>query len=129
MRSNAQSHRGSRTRLSAERIMSALPTLLLLFSTLTVLVSSADARHGLVRVVCLESRALGISQLGLSIVNRAEERGGIVDSSDGRAGSSSPSNSQDNMVAILMTPHAWTSPVPQNVCLDIWSSVYQAIRD
>jgi len=33
------------------------------------------------------------------------------------------------MVTILMTQRAWTSPSPPNVCLDFWTSTYQAIDD
>jgi len=32
-------------------------------------------------------------------------------------------------VGILMTQRAWTSPIPPDVCLDFWTSVYQAIDD
>ena len=31
------------------------------------------------------------------------------------------------MGAILMTQRAWTSPNPPRVCLDFWTSAYQAI--
>jgi hypothetical protein len=31
------------------------------------------------------------------------------------------------MVGILMTQRAWTSPNPPDVCLDFWTSAYQAI--
>jgi len=33
------------------------------------------------------------------------------------------------MVGILMTQRAWTSPSPPDVCLDFWTSAYQAIDD
>ena len=33
------------------------------------------------------------------------------------------------MVTILMTQCAWTSPSPPRVCLDFWTSAYQAIDD
>jgi hypothetical protein len=33
------------------------------------------------------------------------------------------------MVTILMTQRAWTSPSPPDVCLDFWTSSYQAIDD
>jgi hypothetical protein len=35
----------------------------------------------------------------------------------------------EEMVAILMTQSAWTSPSPPGVCLDFWSSAYPAIDD
>ncbi len=31
------------------------------------------------------------------------------------------------MVTILMTQAAWTSPDPPHVCLDFWTSAFQAI--
>ena len=33
------------------------------------------------------------------------------------------------LVGILLTQRAWTSPNPPDVCLDFWSSAYQAIDD
>jgi len=33
------------------------------------------------------------------------------------------------MVTILMTQQSWSSPSPPNVCLDFWTSAYQAIDD
>jgi len=35
----------------------------------------------------------------------------------------------ENLLGILMTQRAWTSPVPPAVCRDFWTSVYQAIDD
>ena len=32
-------------------------------------------------------------------------------------------------VTSLMTPRAWTSPSPPDVCRDFWTSAYQAIDD
>jgi CubicO group peptidase (beta-lactamase class C family) len=48
---------------------------------------------------------------------------------DGGLGTSWWSDPQEDMVAILMTQRAWTSPSPPNVCLDFWTSAYQAIDD
>jgi CubicO group peptidase (beta-lactamase class C family) len=39
------------------------------------------------------------------------------------------SDPQEEMVGILMTQRAWTSPSPPDVCLDFWTSAYQAIKD
>ena len=33
------------------------------------------------------------------------------------------------MVGVLITQRAWTSPSPPAVCLDFWTSAYQAIDD
>jgi len=33
------------------------------------------------------------------------------------------------MVMILMTQRGWTSASPPDVCLDFWTSAYQAIDD
>jgi hypothetical protein len=36
---------------------------------------------------------------------------------------------REDMVGILMTQRAWTSPKPPDVCLDFWTATYQAIDD
>lgn len=48
---------------------------------------------------------------------------------DGGLGSSWCSDPSEELVAVLMTQSAWTSPSPPAVCLDFWTSVYQAIDD
>ncbi len=48
---------------------------------------------------------------------------------DGGLGTSWYSDPREEIVGILMTQRAWTSPVPPDVCLDFWTSVYQAIDD
>src|SRR6266571_1985961 len=48
---------------------------------------------------------------------------------DGGLGTSWYSDPREEMVTILMTQRAWTSPSPPNVCLDFWTSAYQAIDD
>jgi CubicO group peptidase (beta-lactamase class C family) len=48
---------------------------------------------------------------------------------DGGLGTSWHSDPREDMVTILMTQSAWTSPNPPNVCLDFWTSAYQAIED
>jgi CubicO group peptidase (beta-lactamase class C family) len=48
---------------------------------------------------------------------------------DGGLGTSWYSDPREDMVTILMTQSAWTSPVPPNVCLDFWTAASQAIDD
>jgi len=48
---------------------------------------------------------------------------------DGGLGTSWRSDPKEEMVGILMTQRAWTSPSPPDVCLDFWTSAYQAIDD
>jgi CubicO group peptidase (beta-lactamase class C family) len=48
---------------------------------------------------------------------------------DGRLGTSWYADPREDMVTILMTQSAWTSPKPPNVCLDFWTAAYQAIDD
>jgi hypothetical protein len=39
------------------------------------------------------------------------------------------SDPAEEMVTILMTQAAWTSPRPPSICLDFWTLAYQAIDD
>ena len=48
---------------------------------------------------------------------------------DGGLGTSWYSDPEEEMVTILMAQRAWTSPSPPEVCLDFWTSAYQAIDD
>ncbi|GHO77542.1 serine hydrolase [Ktedonobacter sp. SOSP1-85] len=48
---------------------------------------------------------------------------------DGGLGTSWYSDPKEDMITILMTQRAWTSPQPPEVCLDFWTSAYQAIDD
>jgi CubicO group peptidase (beta-lactamase class C family) len=48
---------------------------------------------------------------------------------DGGLGTSWFVDPAEDMTAILMTQKAWTSPAPPNVCLDFWTSAYQALAD
>ena len=48
---------------------------------------------------------------------------------DGGMGTSWYSDPREDMVTILMTQCAWTSPSSPNICLDFWTSAYQAIND
>jgi hypothetical protein len=36
---------------------------------------------------------------------------------------------QEDLVGVLLTQRAWTSPIPPNVCQDFWTSADQAIDD
>jgi CubicO group peptidase (beta-lactamase class C family) len=48
---------------------------------------------------------------------------------DGGLGTSWYSDPREDMVTILMTQRAWTSPTPPDVCRDFWTLAYQAIDD
>ncbi len=48
---------------------------------------------------------------------------------DGGLGTSWYSDPREELVTILMTQSAWTSPNPPNVCRDFWTLAYQAIDD
>jgi CubicO group peptidase (beta-lactamase class C family) len=68
---------------------------------------------------------------GVAMVTRCDDVAGSVGRFgwDGGLGTSSSSDPQEDMVGILMTQAAWTSPSPPGVYLDFWTSVYQAIDD
>ena len=68
---------------------------------------------------------------GVSVVTRRDDMAGAVGTYgwDGGLGTSWRSDPREDMVTILMTQAAWTSPNPPNVCLDFWNSAYQAIDD
>ena len=44
-------------------------------------------------------------------------------------GTSWRSDPREDLVAVLMTQRAWTSPRPPDVCRDFWTSIYQALDD
>ncbi|WP_119460619.1 serine hydrolase domain-containing protein [Rhodospirillaceae bacterium SYSU D60014] len=48
---------------------------------------------------------------------------------DGGLGTSWASDPKEDMVAILLTQSAWTSPSPPGIYHDFWTSAYQAIDD
>lgn len=48
---------------------------------------------------------------------------------DGGLGTSWYSDPSEDLVGILMTQRAWTSPSPPPVCRDFWTLAYQAIDD
>jgi len=68
---------------------------------------------------------------GVSVVTRRENAAESVGTFgwDGGLGTSWRSDPKEDLVGILMTQRAWTSPTPPDVCLDFWTSVYQAIDD
>ena len=68
---------------------------------------------------------------GVSIVTRCDAVAAVPGQFgwDGGLGTSWRSDPNEDMVGILMTQRAWTSPSPPDVCLDFWTSAYQAIDD
>jgi CubicO group peptidase (beta-lactamase class C family) len=68
---------------------------------------------------------------GVSVVTRRDDIAAVPGKYgwDGGLGTSWYSDPREEMVIILMTQRAWTSPSPPNVCLDFWTSAYQAIDD
>ena len=48
---------------------------------------------------------------------------------DGGLGTSWYADPAEEMTGVLMTQSAWTSPNPPSVCVDFWTSAYQAIDD
>ena len=68
---------------------------------------------------------------GLSMVTRRVDITGPLGKYgwDGGLGTSWYSDPGEDLVGILMTQRAWTSPNPPDVCADFWTSVYQAIDD
>jgi CubicO group peptidase (beta-lactamase class C family) len=68
---------------------------------------------------------------GVSIVTKRVDLAGPIGKFgwDGGLGTSWYSDPQEDMVTILLTQRAWTSPSPPNVCLDFWTLAYQAIDD
>ena len=68
---------------------------------------------------------------GMSVVTRRDDIASVPGRYgwDGGMGTSWYSDPTEEMVTILMTQQSWTSPNPPNVCLDFWTSAYQAIDD
>jgi CubicO group peptidase (beta-lactamase class C family) len=68
---------------------------------------------------------------GMSVVTRRDDVPAVPGRYgwDGGMGTSWHSDPREDMVTILMTQQSWTSPSPPNVCLDFWTSAYQAIDD
>jgi CubicO group peptidase (beta-lactamase class C family) len=68
---------------------------------------------------------------GVSVVTRRDDVAAVPGRYgwDGGMGTSWYSDPREEMVTILMSQRAWTSPSPPEVCLDFWTSAYQAIDD
>ena len=68
---------------------------------------------------------------GVSMVTRRDDVAAVPGRFgwDGGLGTSWYSDPREDMVTILMTQRAWVSPSPPDVCLDFWTSAYQAIDD
>jgi CubicO group peptidase (beta-lactamase class C family) len=68
---------------------------------------------------------------GVSVVTRRDDVAAVPGRYgwDGGLGTSWYSDPREEMVTILMTQRAWTSPSPPDVCLDFWTSSYQTIDD
>jgi len=68
---------------------------------------------------------------GVSMVTRRDDVAAVPGRFgwDGGLGTSWYSDPREDMVTILMTQRSWTSPSPPDVCLDFWTSAYQAIDD
>ena len=68
---------------------------------------------------------------GVAVVTRRDDIAAVPGRYgwDGGMGTSWYSDPREEMVTILMTQRAWTSPSPPDVCLDFWTLAYQAIDD
>jgi CubicO group peptidase (beta-lactamase class C family) len=68
---------------------------------------------------------------GMSVVTRRDDVAAVPGRYgwDGGMGTSWYSDPKEEMTGILMTQCMWNSPSPPNVCLDFWTSAYQAIDD
>jgi CubicO group peptidase (beta-lactamase class C family) len=68
---------------------------------------------------------------GVSVVTRRAEPAGSVGAFgwSGGLGTSWCTDPHEDMVGILLTQRAWTSPIPPDVCRDFWTLTYQAIDD
>ena len=68
---------------------------------------------------------------GVAVVTRRIDVPGSVGAYgwDGGLGTSWRNDPAEEMIGILMTQRAWTSPNPPDVCVDFWTSTYQAIED
>jgi CubicO group peptidase (beta-lactamase class C family) len=69
--------------------------------------------------------------LGVCVIIRRDGVAGVPGRFgwDGGYGTSCYADPSEGLVGILMTQCLWTSPSPPDVCLDFWTSTYQAIDD
>jgi CubicO group peptidase (beta-lactamase class C family) len=68
---------------------------------------------------------------GMSVITKRIDMAGTVGKFgwDGGLGTSWYADPKEDLITILMSQRAWTSPNPPNVCLDFWTLAYQAIDD
>jgi CubicO group peptidase (beta-lactamase class C family) len=68
---------------------------------------------------------------GMSVVTRRDHPAASAGTYgwDGGWGTIWRSDPSEDMITILMSQVAWASPSPPNVCLDFWTTAYQAIDD
>lgn len=68
---------------------------------------------------------------GVSVVTRRDDLAANIGRFgwDGGLGTSWYSDPRENLVGILLTQRAWTSPSPPAICRDFWTLVHQAIND
>jgi CubicO group peptidase (beta-lactamase class C family) len=68
---------------------------------------------------------------GVAMVTRRDQVTGSIGAYgwDGGLGTTWQIDPREEMITILMTQHAWTSPNPPDVALDFLTSAYQAIDD
>jgi CubicO group peptidase (beta-lactamase class C family) len=68
---------------------------------------------------------------GMAVVTRRDDLAAVPGRFgwDGGLGTSWYSDPTEEMVGILMTQRAWTSPSPPDVCRDFWTLAYAAIDD
>ncbi len=114
----------SQGKLGSERILSRLSVETMTTDQLT---PEQKAASGLVPGY-FDSHGWGF---GVSVVTRRDDVATVPGRYgwDGGLGTSWSSDPREEMVTILMTQRAWTSPSPPDVCLDFWTSAYQTIDD
>ncbi len=69
--------------------------------------------------------------LGMCVITRRDSVAAVPGKFgwDGGLGTSWRSDPTEEMVTVLLTQRAWTSPNPPDVCRDFWTCAYQAIDD
>jgi CubicO group peptidase (beta-lactamase class C family) len=69
--------------------------------------------------------------LGMSVTTRRDALAAVPGTFgwDGGLGTSWRSDPTEEMVTVLLTQRAWSSPNPPDVCRDFWTCAYQAIDD
>jgi CubicO group peptidase (beta-lactamase class C family) len=67
---------------------------------------------------------------GMSVITRRDHLSTIGTFGwDGGLGTSWRSDPGEEMITLLMTQRAWTSPSPPDICRDFWTAAYQTIDD